>query len=86
MKYTLLALSLLLAGCVATPVKRTFPEVPQELKVQCADLKQTENTDKLSVVLSTVIDNYASYHECKIKMDSWIEWYGTQKKIFDDVN
>ena len=40
MKY-LLILTLLLAGCSTTvPVKRTFPDVPEELKMSCPDLKE----------------------------------------------
>jgi hypothetical protein len=87
MKRLLLLLPvLLLAGClVTTPVKRNFPEVPKELIEACPDLKKTEPTEKLSEVIKVVIDNYGQYHECKIKVDTWIEWYNTQKDIFNSV-
>jgi hypothetical protein len=87
MKRLLLLLPvLLLAGClVTTPVKRKFPEVPKELVEACPDLKKTEPTEKLSEVIKVVIDNYGQYHECKIKVDTWVEWYKTQKDIFDSV-
>lgn len=76
----------LLTGCLATvPVKRTFPEVPQELLTACPDLKQVEKTEQLSKVISVVADNYAQYHECKLKVDLWAEWYKSQKQIFDSV-
>jgi hypothetical protein len=75
----------LLAGCLATPVKRNFPEVPKELMEVCPDLKTVEQTEKLSDVLKVVVDNYGQYHECKIKVDTWMEWYKTQKQIFDSV-
>jgi hypothetical protein len=75
----------LLAGCLVTPVKRNFPEVPKELMVACPDLKTVEQTEKLSEVLKVVVDNYGQYHECKIKVDTWVEWYNTQKQIFDSV-
>jgi hypothetical protein len=75
----------LLAGCLATPVKRNFPEVPKELMEVCPDLKTVEQTEKLSEVLKVVVDNYGQYHECKIKVDTWMEWYKTQKQIFDSV-
>jgi hypothetical protein len=75
----------LLAGCLATPVKRNFPEVPKELMEACPDLKTVEQTEKLSEVLKVVVDNYGQYHECKIKVDTWMEWYKTQKQIFDSV-
>jgi hypothetical protein len=75
----------LLAGCLVTPVKRNFPEVPKELMEACPDLKNVEQTEKLSEVLKVVVDNYGQYHECKIKVDTWMEWYKTQKQIFDSV-
>lgn len=77
----------LLTGCLATaPVKRNFPEVPEELMKACPALKTVEpGTEQLSKVISVVADNYAQYHECKIKIDGWIEWYTSQKKIFDEV-
>ena len=74
-----------LSGCLTTPVKRTFPEVPQELIQACPDLKLVEPTEKLSDVLKVVTDNYSQYHECKIKVDTWIEWYKSQKQIFESV-
>jgi hypothetical protein len=76
---------ILLAGCLSTPVKRNFPEVPKELMEACPDLKTVEQTEKLSEVLKVVVDNYGQYHECKIKVDTWMEWYKTQKQIFDSV-
>jgi hypothetical protein len=87
MKY-LLIFSLLLAGCSTTvPVKRTFPVVPDELKVVCPDLIEVpEGTTELSDVLKVVTDNYAQYKECAVKVDLWTEWYKEQKKIFDGVN
>ena len=85
MKLIALLFPILLAGCVATPVKRNFPEVPPELMTACPDLKQVEKTEQLSKVISVVVDNYAQYHECRVKVDAWIDWYTTQKRIFDEV-
>lgn len=76
---------LLLTGCLATPVKRSFPDVPVELKVTCPDLTTHEPTTKLSEVISTVTKNYGQYQECQIKNETWIEWYNTQKQIFESV-
>jgi hypothetical protein len=81
----IVAAVLLMAGCSSTPVKRTFPSVPPELMEACPDLKKTEPTEKLSEVLKVVVDNYGQYHECKIKADIWIDWYKTQKNIFESV-
>ena len=86
MRLLLILPVLLLTGClVSTPVKRNFPEVPKELMEVCPDLKKTESTEKLSEVLKVVVDNYGQYHECKIKVDTWVEWYKTQKDIFESV-
>ena len=76
---------LLLSGCLATPVKRTFPDVPEDLKVACPDLAMLEPTTKLSEVVSVVVKNYGQYQECQIKSETWIEWYKTQKEIFESV-
>ena len=77
---------ILLSGCLMTaPVKQTFPEVPQELMQACPDLKQTDDTTKLSEVIKVVTENYSEYHECKAKVDTWIEWYKTQKTIFESI-
>ena len=84
-KLLLIVPVLLLAGCLATPVQRSFPEVPEELKVACPDLNLLEPTIKLSEVISVVTKNYGQYQECQIKVDTWIEWYKTQKEIFESV-
>ena len=85
-RYIILALVILLTGCgIITPVKRTFPEVPPELKQTCPDLLQTEPTEKLSGMLPVVIANYSRYHECSIKVDAWNQWYDNQKQIFNSV-
>ena len=51
----------------------------------CPDLQKTEPTEKLSEVLKVVVNNYGQYHECKVKVDTWVEWYKTQKQIFEIV-
>ena len=83
--FILLPILLLTACSTVTPVKRNFPEVPSELTESCPNLKQTQQTEKLSEVLKVVVDNYGQYHECDTKVDMWIEWYNKQKKIFDSV-
>jgi hypothetical protein len=86
MKLALLLMPLLLAGCLSTPVKRTFPAVPDDLKIACPALQEVDpNTTKLSTVITVVTENYGSYQECKIKVDGWIEWYNTQRGIFESV-
>jgi len=86
MKLLLLIPAVLLTGCLVTPVKQKFPEVPPEIMLACPDLKTVEPTEKLSEVLKVVVDNYGQYHECRAKVDAWLEWYKTQKQIFKTVN
>jgi len=83
---TLVAVLLLLSlvGCV-TPVKREFPRVPEQLMTKCPELLDVPPTTKLSEVLTVVTKNYGQYQECSIKVDSWLDWYNEQKKIFDSV-
>ncbi len=76
----------LLTGCLNTVVKRNFPEVPSSLLQACPGLEQVDpGTTKLSEVVRVVTDNYTQYHECRVKVDSWIEWYRTQRSIFEEV-
>jgi hypothetical protein len=84
MRFILITLTLLLTAC-AVPVERKFPDVPVELQQACPDLKLVEPTTKLSDVVNIVVTNYGQYKECQVKVDSWIDWYSNQKKIFDSV-
>jgi hypothetical protein len=77
---------IVLSGCSTTvPVTVKFPEAPKELMTTCPDLKQTPPTSKLSDVLQVVTDNYSQYYECRVKLDSWIEWYKTQRTLFEEI-
>jgi hypothetical protein len=35
--------------------------------------------------LIVVTNNYTIYHECKIKVETWQQWYKEQKQIFESV-
>ena len=87
MKRLLFLSPLLLSACFLTvPVERKFPDIPPELKQACPDLLLIDtNTTKLSDVIGTVSSNYSQYHECRVKVDAWIEWYQIQKHIFESV-
>lgn len=76
---------LFLTGCTTVPVERKFPEVPETLKTVCKRLKSLSENDNLSQIAKTISENYSLYHECAIKQESWIDWYNSQKKIFDGV-
>lgn len=84
-KLLLLVPTLLLTGCLTSvPVKRTFPDIPEELKIACPELKEaTKNTQELSKLLDVVVVNYSTYYECRVKVDAWIEWHKRQKEIFE---
>ena len=85
-RLTIILIPLLLSACLATPVARKFPAIPEDLKTACPDLAQMDPaTDRLSEVINTVTVNYSTYHECKIRVDAWMEWYKTQKSIFEEV-
>ena len=87
MKYLLL-LCLLLTGCAtAVPEVAQFPEPPGQASLtSCADLQKLEESSKLSDISKTIASNYTKYYECSIKNDAWIEWYKTQKRLFEQVS
>ena len=37
----------------------------------------------LTEFTKTVVENYVLYHECKVKVEGWSEWYTKQKAIFE---
>lgn len=84
-KLLIVVVAFILAGCTATPVKRTFPDLPPALTTACDPIDEVPTTKKLSVVLTVVTRNYAQYQECMIKVDAWRAWYSEQKKIFESV-
>ena len=85
MKYLIIVAVLLIAGCSSVPVVVKFPDVPKDMLETCPDLKSVPETTKLSEILPVVVDNYGQYYTCKDTVDSWIDWYKNQKKIFDSI-
>ena len=85
MKY-LTVLLLCLTSCSTTvPVTAKFPEVPSIINQPCPTLSKLKDDAKLSDVATTVNLNYSTYYECAVKVDSWIDWYGVQKQIFETI-
>ena len=80
-------LAFLATGCSTTvPVTMKFPEPPGNIAMTaCPQLMKIEEDAKLSDIAKTVTVNYGTYYECAIKTDAWIEWYQTQKIIFESV-
>ena len=88
MKFLLLAGVMLLSACSTTvPVTAKFPSVPDILLEKCPQLK-TIDGEKVSIIdyTKTVTINYTTYYDCAVKSDAWIEWYQTQKIIFEEVS
>lgn len=87
MKKFLIILAVALTGCATNvPIVPPFPNVPESLMKVCPDLKPVDSeTIKLSDVLSAVTNNYQQYYDCKSQVDDWIEWYKTQKGIFNKI-
>lgn len=75
------------SGCsTAVPIKAKFPDVPEELKEKCPQLKTIPGeTTVFSELTKTVVGNYTLYHECAAKQEAWLEWYNSQKQIFESV-
>ena len=82
-----LLLLILVSGCsTVVPVTVKFPDAPDRIKVKCPQLKTLNEDAKLSDIAKTVTENYTTYYECAVKHDAWIEWYETQKIIFEKLN
>ena len=87
MRILFLASLLFLTGCATSvPVTMSFPQVPDSLSKPC-DLLLPLDTNKreLSDLLENTTDNYAKAKECHAKSKAWLEWYETQRKIFEEV-
>ena len=83
MRYLLLAL--LLSGCTTVvPVTAKFPDAPKNTQT-CPELQKLNDGAKLSDVSTTINNNYSTYYECAVKVDTWNEWYEKQKRIFEGV-
>ena len=85
MNRLILIVLIMLSGCTSVPVMPKFPDVPKDMLVTCPDLKLAPDTTKLSEVLPVIVDNYGQYYTCKDTVDNWIDWYNSQKKIFDNI-
>ncbi len=86
MKYITCFLLVLLTGCSSlVPVKAKFPDVPERIMVKCPQLEKVSETPTLSDVAKTITNNYTTYYECAVKHDAFVEWYQTQKRIFESV-
>ena len=80
-KLVLLVPIILLTGCLTTAPK--FPDIPADIAQSCPDLREAEKSPELSKLLDTVVQNYGTYYECRVKIDAFIEWHKQQKEIYN---
>lgn len=86
MKYLILLAALATSACSTVPVIAKFPEPPgKQALTACPSLQKLNDDAKLSDISKTITINYSTYYECAIKLDAWLEWYGVQKLIFENV-
>lgn len=85
MRAYIIALLFCVTGCATTvPVTVKFPERPKATPA-CPQLETVKEDVKISEFISTIIKNYGTYYECAVKVDTWNEWYETQKLIFEGI-
>jgi hypothetical protein len=85
-KLLLVCAIFMITGCATVvPVTVKFPDAPVELKTKCGDLNKLNEDAKLSDVAKVVVSNYTLYNQCSSKVDAWLDWYNTQKKIFEEI-
>ena len=62
-----------------------WPDAPERAGAfkTCADLQPLKEQPVLSDVSRVIADNYAAYHECRLKLNIWLEWYEIQRTIFE---
>lgn len=80
-KLIILTSAVLLSGCLSTAPK--FPELPQDIAQSCPELLQAEQSQEMSKLLDTVVQNYGTYYECRVKTEAFIEWHKQQKEIYN---
>ena len=83
----LIPIFFILSACATkVPVAMKFPSAPESLLISCEDLKSVkQDEEQLSEMLKVVVENYGQYHECRAKVDAWINWYTQQKQITESV-
>ena len=77
----------MLTGCATSvPVTAKFPNPPGKGAITaCPDLQKLNTDARLSDISRTITINYTTYYECAVKTDTWIEWYNSQRAIFESA-
>jgi len=83
---TILVLAIL-TGCTSVPVITKFPDAPESLMSPAGKLTPLDTTKKveLSDIIENANENAGKYYALREKYNAWIEWYTSQKKIFDTI-
>ena len=87
MKKLLLIIALLaLTSCsLAPPARPAWPEAPTEILQPAPNLTPLgKDQHNLSDLIENANINYSEYFSLRNKYNAWIEWYNTQKKIYDN--
>jgi hypothetical protein len=86
MKKLIVIACLMIVGCTTVPVTAKFPTVPNALTEAAPELKTLDTQNpQLSDLINNANDNYAEFYKLKNKYNAWIEWYNTQKQIFESI-
>ena len=86
MKKSIVAACLVVSGCTTVPVTAKFPAAPDSLKEPAAVLRTLDTPNpELSDLITNANDNYAEYYRLRDRYNGWINWYNTQKQIFESV-
>lgn len=75
---------MILSGCSAVPIKQSFPTAPESLLQPPLEMSPANESTKLSDFLLTVTDNYSICDSNANRLQSWIDWYTEQKRIFEE--
>jgi hypothetical protein len=86
-KFLVIFLVALITGCTTVPVAVKFPDVPAALVEPAGKLTPLDTNKKiqLSDIIENANENAGKYYELREKYNAWIEWYTSQKKIFEQV-
>ena len=86
MKKLIVIACLIASGCTTVPVTAKFPTAPDSLKEPAPTLKTLDvPKPELSDLIGNANDNYAEYYRLRDRYNGWINWYNTQKQIFESV-
>ena len=93
MRFTaILLFAMFMSGCGALQyfnLKPKWPDAASEESMKpCEDLKKFEkkNADgsvDLIEFQKLIVENYILHYKCSDKNDNWIDWYTTQKRIYE---